>query len=196
MDRVNSTVFKVPYGNNALPMNIASLLFIKGADPGTSVIQYTGMPNYNGEDVVWVPTCNMNELLAIPAFWECILNGTLVPFLRFNARVAVDYATNGTLANDNSHYCVNADKDFVFGQYDAFIDDETYNNNFILTESYIDSIATSYEPIGEYEEGYSKVRAWIRDRREFGECENVYLNQSDENLIQELKNIYVPNIEE
>lgn len=191
MERTNATVFKVPYGNGALPMEVASLLFIKGADPGTAVTQYIGMPNYNGEDVVWIPTCEMDELLAIPSFWECILNGTLIPFLRFSARVSVEYATNGTIANDNSHYCVSADSNFVFGPYDTFIDNETYNNNFILTENYIDSIATSYEPIGEYDEGYSKVRAWIRDRRDMGVVDSIHLNQTDENLVMAIKAMYI-----
>lgn len=77
------------------------------------------------------------------------------------------------------------------GANSTVVNNETYNNNFILTESYIDSIATSYEPIGEYDEGYSKVRAWIRDRRDLGIEDSIHLNQTDENLIVAIKAMYI-----
>lgn len=173
MYRANETAFLVPNGHDNLPIEIKALLYDAGASRADRCPDYDADPNYNGENVVWVEREKIDGLCQNSDFWNALLNEELVPFRRFKAKVLIEYADSGILSNDNTKVISLVDEDWIFGESDIYVSNSEYQNNYVLTPDFIDTIPD--------------IKQWIRDREIDGEFD---LRKSDDTLKEGVKNYY------
>ena len=166
MNRRKATVFVVENGYDNLSQSLKTFLDTRSEHAYYCV-------DYPLANVLWIDARYIDEVLSNSEFWDCLVNDDITSRQRFKVRIFVDDPDVGEISNDNNSFCSLVDRTSLIIPGDVYVSNEDYQNNFVLTASYVDSIVD--------------IKDWIRTRKIDSEFD---LRRSDEVLKDGVKNYY------